>query len=159
MKPIVACFNRATRQQFLDSDKTRLGNKSNVKNIKKDDTVLLFDWESDDYFGIVTIGEFADGTSCRENYIPNIDGTYSGEYVEYSKFEIPVGKFYSWKMSCDGLINALGINRRLNNNIVKKSNVKSFTKAFYGPKVATTESKRVLDGFHFIVETVMSRSS
>lgn len=158
---LISKFNAVSRDMFLHSDRTLLGSKVAVKSVRENTTILLFDYEAKEYFGIAIVGTFEDGSSCRENYIPNIDGTYTGEYAMYNKFEIPVCKFYKWKMSCERLVSVMGIDSKHINNIVKNGNT-SFAKPFYGSQKETDlaqikENKRVLDIFHFIVETVLER--
>ncbi len=149
-------FDKVSREQFMKSDKSLLGHTCKPRSLNEDDICLLYDYESNEYFGIVKIGLFENNLTFRENPIPEVQGVYDGRYSKYSKYEISVKEFYPFKINIEKLIKVLKINSKEPNNIVKNSNTSSFGSLYYRPKDDDgTEYNRVIDTFTFIIETMM----
>ena len=156
----ISKFNKESKEQFMKSDKSLLGSETKPPNsLNEYDICLLYDFESKEYFGIVTIGLFENNLPFRENPISEVQGVYDGRYSKYSKYEINIKKFYSFVINIEKLIKVLGINSKEHNNIVKNSNTRSFTPIYYGAKdkdgTKKPEYNRVIDAFTFIIETTI----
>jgi hypothetical protein len=154
-------FNKESKEQFMNSDKSLLGSETKPpSSLNEGDICLLYDFESKEYFGIVKIGLFEKNLTFRENPISEVQGVHGGRYSKYSKYEINIKEFYSFIMNIEKLIKVLGINSKEHNNIVKNSNTRSFTPIYYGSSKITDEIKkieykRVIDTFTFIIETTI----
>ena len=152
-------FDNESREQFLASDRTLIGSSRISKIVKDGDIVLLFDYNNNEYFGIVIMGRHPNGSMFRENFLPNIQGIYNGKHAKYSRYEYSVAQFYDWNMTCQNIQKILQLNKTLPNNIVKNSNTTGFTKPYYGTKNQPDKEKQdVLHGFKIIVDSVMARS-
>ena len=103
----ISLFNKKTRQQFMTSSKNHLGHKNRVNEFGAGDIILLNDIESQEVFGVVTLGVYDSGKIYRDHHLLDAD-LYEGDAAKYNKYDIKIAEFRSLTISFDTLANLCG---------------------------------------------------
>ena len=127
----ISVFSKKTRNDFVKSPKEYLGYKNRVHEFRAGDIILLNDTESQEVFGIVTLGLYDNGKVYRDHHLLDVD-VYEGDAAKYNKYDIKIAKFRSVSISFETLANLCGqdLNCPIKTNIWKNTQL-NYTKAFF----------------------------
>lgn len=148
----ISVFNKQTREQFMRSSKDRLGHKNRVNEFGAGDIILLNDIESQEVFGIVTLGVYDNGKIYTDHHLLDVD-LYEGEAAKYNKYDIKIAAFRSLTISFDTLANLCGKDASsvFKTNIWKGTHL-NYTNAFF----KGDNSEIVLNKLHNIIKMLLT---
>jgi hypothetical protein len=148
----ISVFNKKTREQFMNSSKDRLGHKSRVNEFGAEDIILLNDIESQEVFGIVTLGVYDNGKIYRDHHLLDAD-LYEVDAARYNKYDIKIGSFRAVTISFNTLANLCGRDATSvsRTNIWKGTHL-NYTNAFF----KGDDSEIVLNKLHAIIKMLLT---
>lgn len=148
----ISLFNKKTRQQFMASSKDHLGHKNRVNEFGAGDIILLNDIESQEVFGVVTLGVYDSGKIYRDHHLLD-DDMYEGDAAKYNKYDIKIAEFRAVAISFETLANLCGkdSNSASKTNIWKGTHL-NYKNAFF----KGDDSENVLNKLQDIIKMLLT---